>query len=132
MTVTERRQWRCWCQVQEGVGEVVSCGDKNVGGGVVGNDGGYGEPCQGDGHAFSVGVPGPYPIASVVARGWPQLPTFYCAWGPCTTDFRFFVNECLGARRSKGRSIEFERTIRVGLGGELGVDARASDEIQGE
>jgi hypothetical protein len=61
-----------------------------------------------------------------VVRGWPRVPTFYCVWGPCATDFVFFVNEYLGARRGEGRSIEVERTIHVGLSGEMGVDARVS------
>jgi hypothetical protein len=87
------------------VGEVLSCGDNNVGGGVVGNDGGCGEPCQCVSYAFCVGVPGPYPITSIVARDWPQEVIFYCVRGPCATDFRFFVNEYLGARRGKGHSI---------------------------
>jgi hypothetical protein len=108
------------------VGEVASCDDNNVGGGVSGHDGGCGEPCQGVGHALCIGVPGPYPITSVVSCGWPQVTTFYCMWGPCVTDFRFFMNEYLGARWGEGRSIEVERTIHVGLSGELGVDARAS------
>jgi hypothetical protein len=107
------------------VGEVVSCGDKNVGGGVAGNDGGGGEPCQGVSHAFCVGVPGPYPITWVVAHCWPQVPSFYGVWVPCATDFRFFVYEYIGAQRGEGRSIEVERTIHVGLIEELGSDKRA-------
>jgi hypothetical protein len=42
------------------MGEVVGCGDDNVGGGVTGHDGCRGETCQGAGHAFGVGTPGPY------------------------------------------------------------------------
>jgi hypothetical protein len=108
------------------VGEVVSCGENNVGGGVAGHNGGCGEPCQGVGHAFCIGLLGPYPIKSLVARGWPQVPTFFCMWGPCAMGFRFFVDTYLGARRGEGRLIEVKCTIHVGLSGELGVDARAS------
>jgi hypothetical protein len=44
MTFTERRQWRCWYQVWEGVCEVMSYGDNSVDGGVAGHEGGCGEP----------------------------------------------------------------------------------------
>jgi hypothetical protein len=71
MTVGEGRKWRYWSLVQESVGEVVGCDDDNVSGGVAGDDSFHGKPCQGVGHAFSVGAPGPYPITSVMALGWP-------------------------------------------------------------
>jgi hypothetical protein len=118
--------------VQERAGEVVGCGDDNVGGGVMGRDSCCGEPCQGVGHAFGVGTPGPYPITSVMARGWPWVPTLYRVWGPCAADFRLCVNEYLGSQRGEGRSVEIKRAIRVGLSGELGVDTREPKEVQGK
>jgi hypothetical protein len=62
---------------------------------------------------FDVGTPGPYPITSVMARGWLQVPTFYHVWAPCALDFRLFVNEYLGARWGEGRLVEVKCDIHV-------------------
>jgi hypothetical protein len=59
-------------------------------------------------------------------RCWTQVQAFNGVWGPCATDVRFFVDDYLGARWGEGRSIEFERSIHVGLSGELGVDKQSS------
>jgi hypothetical protein len=86
------------------VGEVVGCdcGDENVGGGVMGHDSCHAELCQGVGHTFGVGAPGPYPIASVMARGWSQVPTLYRVGGPCAVELMLFMNEYLGAQPDRG------------------------------
>jgi hypothetical protein len=41
--------------------------------------------------------------------------------GPMCHIIQVFVNYYIGARRGEGRSIEIERTMHVGLRGELGL-----------
>jgi hypothetical protein len=99
----------------------VGCGDDDVRGGLVGHDNVGGKPFQRVCHAFSVGAPGPYPIAMVMGRGRSQIPSLYRVKGPRATNVGIFVDEKFGTRRGSGVRLKSNATFMWDLAESCGL-----------
>jgi hypothetical protein len=95
----------------------VRGGYDNVGGRVLGHDGGGWEPSKCVGYSFGVGVPSPHAVTSVVLHGWSQVPAFDRVWCPCATGVLLFVDELFCSWWGEGCFVEIERPMHVRLCG---------------
>ena len=78
------------------------------------------------------GFPHPDGITPIGVECRPCVPTIFAVWGPRGAFAWFNVNQDANSGRGQWCAITIEMAVKLGVGGELGVDSRASQKIQGE
>jgi hypothetical protein len=105
-------------------------------GGIIGREPWHGNFGRKEFHhvngALAAGAVDEYPEAAIVFRRGPDVPSFFAMWRPGSALRWFFVGDDASARRCKWRGIVIERAVELGVGRKTWVDARISQEIQGE
>lgn len=90
------------------------------------------EPVDGEGVANAEGARNVALVATVVVQRWTNIPAgdaVGCHAGPSV---RCDVDDNTGARRGEGALVEIEIAVEAGVGGELGLAARGTEEIQSD
>ena len=117
-------------RVFQSVNNILEAGDNGVGGRTVGHFNFGGAPRDGVTDADGAGFPNPNLPASVGIEGGADMPTIQTMWGPGGSFVGFVVREDAAAGGAKGRTIELERTVELGAGGDVGVDARGAQKVE--
>jgi hypothetical protein len=117
----------------QGLDVIISCSAGSVDGRGIRHDKLGRKSFESIGDVFCSSFLDPDMVASVVLLNWANAPTSHIDGmsGPCCTDGGFLVNEDTTARRGMRYAIKVESTVYLGPSGELGVQTRASWEIEG-
>ena len=91
-----------------------------------------GHPFKGVDDAGASGGLHPDVVAAVVSHCRANVEAFACVWGPGGAVFGADVGEDFGAGWGKWRPVEVKLAVELCIGGEVGVDARGAEEIQGD
>jgi hypothetical protein len=119
-------------RILEGMDQVVGGGQGAVGGrcGRHGNAGR--EPGKGVSNAFGTCFGDPDAVATVMVQGGAKVPTFDSMGGPSFADGRLDMDKDASTGRSKRGAVVVESTMKLGVGGQLGIDAGATKKIEGD
>jgi hypothetical protein len=85
-----------------------------------------GKPCQCVCNAFGLGGPYPGAKASIMF-----VPSVDAMGSPCLATIGLFMDDNMDAGGSKGGRVEIELPMDLGPGREVGINAGASEEIEG-
>jgi hypothetical protein len=101
---------------------------------VVGGGEGHGnfswKPRDSIANAFGAGLPDPNFVATIQIHSGSSVPAIGGMWGPSSALGRFVVHEDADARWCEGGPIVIEDPVKLRPGRELGIEARASQEVQ--
>jgi hypothetical protein len=119
-----------------GGGGILERMDKITGGGqgsVGGGGGRHGEagrePRKGVSNTFGSCFCDPYAMAAIMVQSGAEIPTFNSMGGPCFASGRLDMDQDASAGRSKRGSVVVKGTVKLCVGGQLGVDAGATKKI---
>jgi hypothetical protein len=90
------------------------------------------EPGEGVSDSFMLGSPNVGTIALVAVKGGANVPSVNAMSGPGGALVRLFMDDDVNTRWSNGGTIEIKVAIDLGPGREIGIDVRASHEVESE
>jgi hypothetical protein len=111
--------------------QVLNCGSEKVSASEFG-EGPLWKPCELAYDSDLAGVFGPNLVTSVVFEGWADIPPLKCMRGPCAALCRFKVGKDLDAWWCNRMGIKIISAVDLFPCRQVRVDARSSEEIEGE
>ena len=119
-------------RILEGMGEVGRGTHSVFGGGNVRDRDGIREESYRVGYSNGVCFWDEYFPTTVVAHGGANDDTLGAVCGPCATVPGFIMGDNLHAGRGERGAIVVEVTVKLRVGGELGIDTTLAEDIEGD
>ena len=111
-------------------GDVLEAGQNQIGRRAWWNRHFGGKPCDGVTCAFGAGFPNPNVVATIGIQGGSNIPTNEAMRGPSSSFVGLFVGDHAASGGSERGTIVVERSIDLCPSRELGVDARATEQVE--
>ena len=119
-------------RVLESMHDILDAGSDDVSGRGEGHGSCMGKPGDSVTDAFALGAPDPTIVASVGVKGRANIPSIQGMGGPGVAFARLEMGQDLDARGSNGSAVKIKMAVDLCPSRELGIDARATQQVQGQ